>query len=214
MVLSESDYGHQALSDIIPLRDLFGLLFFTSAGMLFDPAFMLDNIRQVIFLVMAVCIGKGLIFALISRLFNYRNVIPLAVGLGLFQIGEFSFVRPGWGCRSIPSAMTFTPWYRPAAILTASVLTPLVSGQTTRLYADKKRWFRHVEVLESSNIPDEGYTGHVVIIGGGRWASRSRRYSSGWISGLSSSNSTTGVFQEAGKPDGCCLWRCRPGDCS
>ena len=34
MVLSESDYGHQALSDIIPLRDLFGLLFFASVGML------------------------------------------------------------------------------------------------------------------------------------------------------------------------------------
>ena len=32
MVLSESDYDHQALSDIIPLRDLFGLLFFTSVG--------------------------------------------------------------------------------------------------------------------------------------------------------------------------------------
>lgn len=39
MVLSESDYGHQALSDIIPLRDIFGLLFFTSVGMLLDPAF-------------------------------------------------------------------------------------------------------------------------------------------------------------------------------
>ncbi|MFO7714036.1 cation:proton antiporter [Desulfosarcina sp.] len=166
MVLSESDYGHQALSDIIPLRDLFGLLFFTSVGMLFDPAFMLDHIRQVIFVVMAVCIGKGLIFALISRLFNYRNVIPLAVGLGLFQIGEFSFVlaRVGMSTGSISNdlyALVLT-----AAILTM-VLTPLVSGQTTRLYAFKKRWFRH-EVLESSNIPDEGYSGHVVIIGGGR----------------------------------------------
>ena len=37
IVLSESDYGHQALSDIIPLRDLFSLLFFTSVGMLLDP---------------------------------------------------------------------------------------------------------------------------------------------------------------------------------
>ena len=41
MVLSESDFGHQALSDIIPLRDLFGLLFFTSVGMLLDPLFLL-----------------------------------------------------------------------------------------------------------------------------------------------------------------------------
>ena len=43
MVLSESDYSHQALSDVIPLRDIFGLLFFVSAGMLLDPAFLVEN---------------------------------------------------------------------------------------------------------------------------------------------------------------------------
>jgi CPA2 family monovalent cation:H+ antiporter-2 len=166
MVLSESDFGHQALSDIIPLRDLFGLLFFTSVGMLFDPAFLLDNIRQVVVLVLAVGIGKGTIFAFISRVFKYRNVIPLAVGLGLFQIGEFSFVlaRVGVSTKSIGNdlyALILT-----TAILTM-ILTPLISSQTTRLYALKKRWFRH-EILESSNIPDAGLSGHVVIAGGGR----------------------------------------------
>ena len=166
MVLSESDYGHQALSDIIPLRDLFGLLFFTSVGMLFDPAFLLDNIRQVIILVLAVGIGKGFIFASLSRIFKYRNVIPLAVGLGLFQIGEFSFVlaRVGLSTNSIGSDLY-------SLILTVTiftmVLTPLVSGQTARIYALKKRWFRH-EKLELSNIPDSGFTDHVVIAGGGR----------------------------------------------
>ena len=166
MVLSESDYGHQALSDIIPLRDLFGLLFFSSVGMLFDPAFLFVHIREVIFLVVTVCIGKGLIFALVSRVFNYRNVIPLAVGLGLFQIGEFSFVlaRVGLSTGSIGNELY-------ALVLTATilsmVLTPLISGQTAKIYAFKKRWFRH-ERLESSNIPDPGYDGHVVIVGGGR----------------------------------------------
>ena len=45
MVLSESDYGHQALSDIIPVRDLFGLLF-ASVGMLFNPA-VIDHWQEV-----------------------------------------------------------------------------------------------------------------------------------------------------------------------
>ncbi|MFZ0613220.1 MAG: cation:proton antiporter [Desulfobacterales bacterium] len=166
MVLSESDYGHQALSDIIPLRDLFGLLFFTSVGMLLDPAFLLNHIWEVLFLVVAVGLGKGLIFAFVVRMFNYGNVIPLAVGLGLFQIGEFSFVlaRVGLATKSIDSdlyALVLT-----SAILTM-VLTPLISGRTARIYALKKRWFRH-ETLESSNIPDAGLTGHVVIVGGGR----------------------------------------------
>ena len=47
------------------------------------------------------------------------------------------------------------------------MLTPLVSGQTARLYALKKRWFRH-EPLESSSIPDTGLKNHAVIAGGGR----------------------------------------------
>ena len=38
LVINESEYAHQALSDIVPLRDLFGMLFFVSVGMLLDPA--------------------------------------------------------------------------------------------------------------------------------------------------------------------------------
>jgi CPA2 family monovalent cation:H+ antiporter-2 len=165
MVLSESDYGHQALSDIIPLRDLFGLLFFSSVGMLLDPIFLWDHIGQVLFLVLAVGTGKGFIFAFIARMFNYKNVIPLAVGLGLFQIGEFSFVlaRVGLTTNSIGSDLY-------SLVLTSAIvtmaLTPLISGQTAWIYALKRRWFRH-ETLESSNIPDAGLADHVVIAGGG-----------------------------------------------
>lgn len=165
MVLSESDYGHQALSDIIPLRDLFGLLFFSSVGLLFDPTFLLDNFRRIALLLLAVSFGKGLVFALVPRLFKYGNVIPLAVGLGLFQIGEFAFVlaRVGLSTNSIGTdlyAIVLT-----TAILTMA-LTPFVSGRTAWIYAMKKRWFRH-EPLESSNMPDAGLSGHVVIAGGG-----------------------------------------------
>ena len=166
MVLSESDYGHQALGEIIPLRDLFGLLFFTSVGMLVDLDFLVDHFLQVILLVMVVGVGKGIIFAFIARIFSYGNVIPLAVGLGLFQIGEFSFVlaRVGLATNSIENdvySLVLT-----AAILTM-VLTPIISGQTARIYALKKRYFRH-EALESTNLPDAGFASHVVIAGGGR----------------------------------------------
>jgi monovalent cation:H+ antiporter-2, CPA2 family len=54
MVLSESDYSYQALGDIIPLRDLFGLLFFVSVGMLFDPAFLVANLGTVLLVVLLV----------------------------------------------------------------------------------------------------------------------------------------------------------------
>jgi len=166
LVLSESDYGHQALSDIVPVRDLFGLLFFVSVGMLVDPRFLLANLGTVILLVAIVSVGKGCIFALLARASGYGNVVPLAVGLGLFQVGEFSFVlaRVGVSTGSI-SPEVFSLVLTTAVVTMA--LTPLVSGQTARLYALRRRWFRP-EPLQTVNFPEEGFTGHVVIAGGGR----------------------------------------------
>lgn len=166
MVLSESDYGHQALSDIIPLRDLFGLLFFTSVGMLFDPTYLFKNYKIIIILVLTVGLGKSLIFALLSRIFQYKNVIPLAVGLGLFQVGEFAFVLARVGVKTESISGDIYSLILTVAILTM-ILTPLISGQTARLYTLRKRWSRY-EKLESFNIPDNGLNNHVIIAGGGR----------------------------------------------
>ena len=166
MVLSESDYGHQALSDIIPLRDLFGLLFFTSVGMLLDPQFLLQHWGAVLQLVVLVALGKALVLAGITRSFGYGNVIPLAVGLGMFQIGEFSFVLGQVGFSG-----GFLNGEQHSYILSATIismlLTPLVSGMTAPLYNFKKR-FRKKDLLETVHLPEEGLHNHVVIAGGGQ----------------------------------------------
>jgi CPA2 family monovalent cation:H+ antiporter-2 len=166
MVLSESDYGHQALSDIIPLRDLFGLLFFASVGMLLNPAFLADHVVEVVVLVVAVSVGKGLIFAGLANLFGYGNVIPLAVGLGLFQVGEFSFVLATVGVSTRSIDHDAYSLILSIAVLTM-ILTPLVSGQTARLYALRRRLFKH-EPIETLNMPEAGLSQHAVIVGGGR----------------------------------------------
>ncbi|HMQ53610.1 MAG TPA: cation:proton antiporter [Anaerolineae bacterium] len=166
MVLSESDYGHQALSDIIPLRDLFGLLFFVSVGMLLDPGFLLANWVTVSLSVLLVAVGKGLIFGTLSSVFGYGNVVPLAVSLGLFQVGEFSFVlaRVGVGTNSISEnlyALTL------ATAIVTMILTPAISGLTAPLYALRKRWYQR-EPIQSINLPETGLRDHVIITGGGR----------------------------------------------
>ncbi len=166
MVLSESDYGHQALSDIIPLRDLFGLLFFASVGMLLDPRFLLSHFSLILTLVFVVSIGKGCIFAVLAWAFRYRNIIPLAVGLGLFQVGEFSFVLARIGVASKSISGEFYNMFLTMAVVTM-VLTPFISAQASRLYALKKRMFRH-EPLESLNFPNDTLRNHVVIAGCGR----------------------------------------------
>jgi CPA2 family monovalent cation:H+ antiporter-2 len=173
IVLSESDYGHQALSDIIPLRDLFGLLFFASVGMLLDPKFLMTNLVEVVVLVLAVSFGKGIIFALLAKLFGYGNVIPLAVGLGLFQVGEFSFVLATVGVSTKSISHDLYALVLTTAILTM-ILTPVVSSQTARLYSLKKRLFKH-EPLETLNIPETGLRRHAVIVGGGRMGARIAR---------------------------------------
>ena len=166
LVLSESDYGHQALSDIIPLRDLFGLLFFVSIGMLLDPHFLISNLATILLLVALVIIGKGLIFGGISVLFGFGNIIPFALGLGLFQIGEFSFVlaRLGLSTGSIDNELYSL--FLVTAIMTM-VLTPALSGLTTRVYSLKKRFYKD-EQMATINIPQSGLNDHIVIAGYGR----------------------------------------------
>ncbi len=166
MVLAESEHGHQALGEIAPLRDVFGLLFFASVGMLLDPAFLLAHLGQVLLVVAAVGLGKGLVFAAIVRLFGYGNVIPLAVGLGLFQIGEFSFVLARQGLANGSISADFYGLVLAAAVVSMA-LTPLVSGQTAWLYARLKRRFPG-EPLFNVHLPKGGLADHVVIAGAGR----------------------------------------------
>lgn len=166
IVLSESDYGHQALSDIIPLRDVFGLLFFVSVGMLLDPNFVINNWQTVLLVVLLVGVGKALIFGTLSRLFKYGNIVPFAVGLTLFQAGEFSFVlaRVGISTNSISEdlyALTLT-----VAVITM-LLTPFVSGLAPSLYALRQRYAKR-EPLQTVNLPVAELHDHIVIAGGGR----------------------------------------------
>ncbi|HER62818.1 MAG TPA: portal protein, partial [Desulfobacteraceae bacterium] len=166
MVLSESDYGHQALSDIIPLRDIFGLLFFTSIGMLLDLNFLLANWDTVIILLLLVSVGKALIFFFLTWLFKYRNIVPLAVGFGLFQVGEFSFVLAGVGMETNSIDTRLYSMVLATAVI-SMVATPFVSSLATPLYRLKRHFFQH-EPLQSKNLPREGLNNHVIIAGGGR----------------------------------------------
>jgi CPA2 family monovalent cation:H+ antiporter-2 len=166
MLLSESDYGYQALSDIIPLRDIFSLLFFTSIGMLIDLQFLWDHLGTVLLLALIVMLGKGMIFAVLSKVFGYRNVIPFAMGLGLCQVGEFSFVLGRVGVETKSISAEFYSLILTMTIVTM-LLTPLTSGLTAPLYAFWGRRFKRV-ILPPINFPKMALSNHVVIAGGGR----------------------------------------------
>jgi CPA2 family monovalent cation:H+ antiporter-2 len=134
--------------------------------MLLDPLYLLDHLGMVLLLVLIVMSGKGLIFAFLSRAFRYRNIIPLAMGLGLSQVGEFSFVLGRVGVDTHSISPEFYSLVLTMTIVTM-VLTPFISGLTGPIYAYCGRWFRPVP-LEPIHFPKRDLKNHLVIAGGGR----------------------------------------------
>jgi len=97
LLVSESEYSHQIVSEIIPLRDLFSSLFFISIGMLLEPAFVASNISSVGGWLIVTVALKALIAGGIVRAMGYPLRVAAIVGVSLAQVGEFSFVLASVG---------------------------------------------------------------------------------------------------------------------
>jgi monovalent cation:H+ antiporter-2, CPA2 family len=166
LVLSQSDYSHQALADVEPLRDVFAMLFFVSVGMLLDPAFLIQNAGTVALVVALVFAVKGLVFAGVVRAFGYGNIIPFAVGLGLFQVGEFSFVIARVGVEEEAISQSSYSIVLSTAVITMS-LTPFAMRLAPLLYGRWRERFPK-EAMSTFNLPERGLGDHVVIAGYGR----------------------------------------------
>ncbi|MFQ5987361.1 MAG: cation:proton antiporter [Dehalococcoidia bacterium] len=171
LLISESDFAHQVLGDMIPLRDIFSAIFFVSVGMLIDLPFMAANINTVIAIVAAIVLGKFVICSAAARLFGYGGKTILLVGAGMIQIGEFSFVLAELGLGTgVISEHLYSLILASAMI--SIILTPfaysLATGLSTRLI--QARALRPdtakdapQSVAEVAKISD-----HVVICGHGR----------------------------------------------
>ncbi len=92
LALSENEYGHATLSDVLPLRDVFASVFFLSMGMLIDPAVAWKSPVEVGSILLLFVGGKALIGTLTTRSAGFNLRQALLTGLLLAQVGEFSFV--------------------------------------------------------------------------------------------------------------------------
>jgi CPA2 family monovalent cation:H+ antiporter-2 len=92
LLISESDYAHDTLARLLPLRDTFAALFFVTMGMLLDPALVLANLRLLGVIVALVVVGNLVIWTLVVRLFGESLWNAALTAVALTQIGEFSFV--------------------------------------------------------------------------------------------------------------------------
>ena len=166
MVLSESEFSHQALGEIIPLRDVFGLLFFASAGMLLDPAYLIGSPLAVLAAVVFVVAIKALVLGGLTWAFGYAGITPWLVGFGLAQVGEFSFLIARTGVSS--GALT-QDQYGMALTLTlvTMVIAPSVMQWGRLLHAGWIRLHPPKVVVETFDLR-EGMADHVVVVGYGR----------------------------------------------
>jgi CPA2 family monovalent cation:H+ antiporter-2 len=97
MVLNESELSHKAATNSLPLQDAFGVLFFVSVGMLFDPSILIDKPTMVAAILGLVLIGKSVVALGLVLLLGYPLSTAFFVAAALAQIGEFSFILGGLG---------------------------------------------------------------------------------------------------------------------
>ena len=92
LLISTSDFAHETLARLLPLRDTFGAFFFVSVGALINPAAVVAVLPLLLAIVGLVVVGKMIVRTAVVRAFGESPWTAVLAGLGLAQIGEFSFV--------------------------------------------------------------------------------------------------------------------------
>ncbi len=147
IVISESEYCHQITASVLPFRDIFNSIFFISIGMLIRLDSLIAQWLPIIILTLLIILLKSFLMTMIVFIMRYPLRIALIVGLGLAQVGEFSFVLLKLGSdynlvdpfiyqrflSAIVLSMILTPLFIKLAPKIASKLPDMMSGREEAL---------------------------------------------------------------------------------
>ena len=174
LVISESEYSHQAMAELLPFRDSFNSLFFVSIGMLMDVRVVLEFPVLTMALVLAVVVGKFIAGVLPMLALKYPPRSAILTGISLAQVGEFSFILAQEGLAV--GLLVGKPYqiFLATSVLTM-IVTPFLIQWAPRLARRAeavqrlRHWFpgrtqAHVTQVQAPhlNIKD-----HVIIVGYG-----------------------------------------------
>jgi len=171
LIISESEYAYQAISEILPLKDSFNGLFFISIGMLMDLSFLYEHTGVILICVVSILLLKTLTGFFSLHWIGHPLRISLQSGIHLAQIGEFSFVLAMTGkSAGLISEGNYQLFL--SASVTTMLLTPFLVQASPSLSAwmSTKRFLQRLERMrkraekEGLHLPKEG---HVIIIGFG-----------------------------------------------
>lgn len=163
IIISESRYSPQIIADILPFKEGFNSLFFISVGMLLDLSYVYENYYAALGLGAGIFLLKALIVIFIVLALKYPARIAIISGLGLAQIGEFSFIiaKLGFDYDLIPNSM-----YQ--AFLASSVLTMIFTPFAFNLSPKVAVKLTKGKMVLLEKKKTEGrFTNHVVIVGAG-----------------------------------------------
>lgn len=187
LIISESEYSHQATSNILPFREIFTSFFFVSIGMLLDFAFMLQHLPLILLLTVCTFILKGVIAAMAARILQYPLRTSILVGLSLFQVGEFAFILSKTGINSGLLSQEVYQYFLSVSLLTMAI-TPFVIGSFHTI-ANKlsARWVPVNNQIPNASVNADAsddmhhLEDHIVIIGygiNGRNVAKAARHAS------------------------------------
>jgi len=171
LIISGSEYSHQATSIILPFRDIFTSFFFISVGMLVDVRFLAEHFWFVLFLIAIAIFAKAMLATAAPLALGYPLRTAVMTGLALAQVGEFSFIiaQSGFDSGILPSEIY--QMFLIVALLTMAA-TPFVIavGQPVTGRLCSVPGLSHV-AQGTCSIDDDGKSSpkndHLVIIGYG-----------------------------------------------
>lgn len=150
LLLANSDYGHTLAAKTVPIRDAFVAVFFVTIGMLIDPRTLFSSWRILAVMLALILAGKFAVWFMVVRLFGYPARTALRVGIGLTQIGEFSFILAQV---SLHSGLISADVYN--ATLAASLITILVNATLFKLMKAAPALPRDGKLTKPEGLIDE-----------------------------------------------------------
>ncbi len=174
LVLSESEYSHQTLAQMLPFKDLFTSLFFVSVGMTLNLSFVVHHWVTVVSLTLLAMAIKAIVCLLVVLILGYPLRTAVHTGLILAQIGEFSFVL----CTVCIAHGILVGEHVPLFLAVSTVtmmVTPFLAAVAPRAAERASRWPLPQKVLlgfsspslkkENQTLPP--LTNHLIIVGYG-----------------------------------------------
>lgn len=171
MVVADTEYGHRAMGDILPLRHAFVSVFFISLGMLFDVSVFLEQPILVLSLLGGFLLFKGFIATLAAMAMRFPSRVAWLSGVGLAQFGEFGFVLT-----QVAEDAGVIEKEAVGPLLTAGIfsmfLTPLLVRAAPHITAGEKllgplERLIGVRGIDQISASKKVLEGHVVVVGYG-----------------------------------------------